>query len=178
MILSALGVFLDLAVLISLGVTVYYAHKLTQGLNLFRQTRQEMGAMMKNLSVSIDDAQAAVDGLKRATKTSGEELQKKINESKKMLSELEILNKASEKIAARLDGAPDKNRRPFDAPRDFSAPSKPALPEKKPAEKMPSFVIHDRDFDKAPDAAGAAPDNLGSQAERDLLAALMGRKAG
>ena len=51
-----LGLVLDIAVLIALGFTIFYCLKLSRSMNNFRQHRQEMAALIADLSKNIDEA--------------------------------------------------------------------------------------------------------------------------
>lgn len=168
---TAFGVILDILILICLGATIYYAHRLTQSLNLFRRTRQEMDVIMRALGQNVDEAQSAIKALRRATEETSKHLGKTLSDSRAIASELEILNQASQKIADRLDGLANKNK---------SAMREPETREyKNPSDRAPGFMIVDRDFgipdeifNEEPDADIQEPAALGSQAERDLYEAL------
>lgn len=177
MIYSLFGVLLDLAVLICLGVTIFYARKLSLSLNAFRQTRHEFDAVMRQLSKNIDEAYEAVRMLKHETKESAKDLQKILGDSRKMAHELEVLNHSSAALGDRLEqftgaGAPAYPHRP---PEDFAHPSREAAPERFRDEA--AFDILDREFEgeaalDIEDEAEFLAEGLGSQAERDLMDAL------
>jgi hypothetical protein len=160
---AAFSVILDLLVLGCLGATIYYAHRLTQSLNVFRRTRQEMDVIMRALGQNIDEAQDAIKSLRRATEETSKNLGKSLSDSRAIASELEILNQASQKIADRLDGVISQKK---------GTMREPEMKEyKKPSDRAPGFMIVDRDFEE-PDAEPQEPTTLASQAERDLYEAL------
>lgn len=177
-----LTLVLDVAVLIGLGVTIFFCFRLSKSMNNFRQHRQDMNKLIDRLSKNIDEALRAIDGLKLAGDRSGRDLQKIINESRAMADELQMINETSNSLADRLEklalggnaGVQVHEEKP-----------KSPLPSRKPAvTDKPAFFIHDRDFsDDSPPAAKNdgddfedIPDHLQSQAEKELMAALRKNK--
>src|SRR5262245_25835633 len=106
---AILGIILDCVVLIFLGITIYYAVKLTESLNTFRSTRQEFDRIMHNLNRNINDAHTGIDGLKRAAKETGQDLQKIISDSRKMAVQLETINEDAAKLLEQMKGATGGN---------------------------------------------------------------------
>jgi hypothetical protein len=159
--MSALSVILDIAVLICLGATIYYAIKLTNSLNAFRQMRQEFNGIMHQLTKNITDAQRGVEALKNASRDSGLELQKTINESRKMAQQLSSLNDTAQ---GRIADVILNNSDVFDEIR-----------QEIEAEDDLDFFIHDRESEEG---APEAPSSSGfqSKAERDLYESLQKRK--
>lgn len=185
-----IGFALDILILICLGVTIYYAARLTKSLNSFQLRKKEFGRLIADLSHNITQAQGAIEGLKNASKNSGESLQKTIDSSKALAEELRQVNEAGEGMARRLEALAEKNRRlsysdfaaetvsesPASGPEDMSRPY--GDPENPDTGSLPSFFIQDRDFE--PDLAGRGmkkdkaekTGGFQSQAERDLFEAL------
>lgn len=172
-----LSFVLDILVLIGLGVTVFYALKLSKSLNGFRQHRQEMNKLIEELSKNIDEALRAIDGLKLAGERSGRDLQKIINESRAMADELQLVNESSNSLANRLESLAEKNRmiaQGFEEPGEYASAPESA---RNITNEKPAFAIYDRDFgasaeEKDEDFAG----NLQSQAEKELFQALQKNK--
>ncbi len=169
MTLAILNLVLDIAVLLALGGTVFYAVKLSRHIQVFRDSRRDMDKLLKDLSGNIDEAIRAIEGLKVAGNKSGKDLQKIINDSRAMADELQIMNEMGDKLAARLENLTGKANRSEYAPaekREF-APQLVRHPEK------PSFFIQDRDMgtDAGMDDLDM-PEELQSQAEKDLMEAL------
>ncbi len=195
--MSILSLALDVIVLVGLGVTIFYCMRLSRALNAFRAQRQEFNKMIVDLSVNIDKARDAIEGMKNASFESGEDLQKSITSARKLADELSLMNDSGNALANRLEKLAEKSRKistdesmPDVAPAAVAAAAVEIRPAKK-AEKsaFPSFFIKDRDFDDAPASrrngkAAAKPDaleNAGepeflSQAERDLYEALQKNK--
>jgi hypothetical protein len=179
-----LTLVLDVAVLIGLGVTIFYCFRLSKSMNNFRQHRQDMNRLIENLSKNIDEALRAIDGLKIAGDRSGRDLQKIINESRAMADELQMINETSNNLANRLEKVAQGGSAAAQATEDkakFTA-DVPSQPSRKPVvTDKPAFFIHDRDFtDEAPASNDIEeedmPEQLQSQAEKELMAALRKNK--
>ena len=166
-----LGLVLDIAVLMALGFTIFYCLKLSRSMNNFRQHRQEMAALIADLSKNIDEALRAIDGLKIAGDRSGRDLQKIINESKSVARELQDVNEVGNSLASRLENLAGKSRnaaQSFDSKKEImDEPSAPVAPVRNVVAQKPAFSIQDRDYG----GDDEDPENM-SQAERELAAAL------
>ncbi len=199
-----LGLFLDGLILVLLGVTIFYAIRLTKSINTFRRSRAELGNLLEDLSNNIAQAEQAILGMKEAARESGKELQDVIEESKDLREELRFMNEAGNNLASRLGDLAEKSRAVAEGhgavvPDEDVAEEKPvtvstkkAATNGKAAIQPPVFNIRDPDFDKgeAPEAAapvieeGDDPADTGtfqSKAERELFEALQkssGKKAG
>lgn len=192
----SLSFVMDVAVLAGLGVTIFYALKLSRSLDNFKKSRQEFTNLIYELSSHIDTANRAIENLKQASMHGGESLNKIVKEGKYLADELELMNKAGNSLAQRLEGLAEKNRRVAQGldvyeEEDHPEASRPAAASPKPAaapprapqnDAGPSFFIQDRDFgDDDEDFADGAFDEedlagLQSQAEKELFEALKGKK--
>jgi hypothetical protein len=171
--------------------------RLSKALSAFRGQRQEFNKLIVDLSVNIDRAREAIEGLKTASFEAGEDLQKTVNTAKKLTDELSLMNDSGNALAGRLEKLAEKSRSkvaPGDAA-DYGQSSVAApVPEikatKKSEKSMPSFFIKDRDFDdRNPPVRGATKTEWTSdpsdkeeeleflsKAERDLYEALQKNK--
>jgi hypothetical protein len=158
--MSILSIILDVAVLIGLGITIFYCVRLTKSLNAFRSAQKDFGNIMRELSNNIDEAYRAVDNLKAVSRDSGQALQKTINESRAIARELEVMNKSM---------SDHKNTH---------GTSRAAKPERDEGET--GFRIFDRESAEQSampsQAAPAKPGEFSSQAERDLYDALQNQQ--
>lgn len=176
-----LGLALDIAVLIALGFTIFYCLKLSRSMNNFRQHRQEMAALIADLSKNIDEALRAIDGLKIAGDRSGRDLQKIINESRSVARELLDVNEIGNSLASRLENLAGKSRaasQSFDSKKEImDEPAAPPAPRNIVAQKS-AFYIQDRDYGSGDDEVvndDSDTENM-SQAEKELAAALRKNK--
>lgn len=205
---ESVGLFLDILVLIFLGIMIFYAMRLSSSLKNFRAQRGEFDKVIADLLSSIDQAERSINELRHAGEKESAELSDLIRKAKLLSEELKDVNQVSEGMASRLELLAEKNRKIVqgiqdDALRVSSSgshhrpetvkPSKNVMP---PQAELPSFMIQDKDFEDL-DAlgerlGGAAsndtrneddeqdmPEDLQSQAERELYEALRhSRKTG
>lgn len=172
-----LSVFLDVAVLVFLGFTIYYALKLSRSLNNFRAYRNEFDALMKDLNTHIEHAYEAVRAIKDSSNRSADDLEFLYKESRKMAEELKSINENSAKLAARLERAGSAKRggikREDDAFSDNVEPFEAA--------DDLGFAIHDRELDMEDEEDFMDEDDpqaasFGSKAEKELYQALKKNK--
>ncbi len=189
---SLLSVVLDIVVLIGLGVTVFYCIRLSKALNNFRKYRQEFNTLVGELGKNIDHAHDAIANLKNSSFEAGEDLQKVVNNARKLTDELQLMHDMGNALANRLERMSDTSHRKMSEKPDFglddikrpankggAAPKSAPSKSRKEADK-PSFFIQDRDFDKGDlreddevMTRDLDDDGFDSQAERELYEALM-----
>jgi hypothetical protein len=183
--MELLGLVLDVVILVCLALTIFYALKLSKSLNNFRSYRADFEHLLDELTRNMEDAQRAIHNLRIASGDAGKNLQKILNESKSMADELQIINESANKQAERLEkllGNASKRTATGKAYDEDVFKERPVT--KKPKETiLPSstFSIQDRDFGSAEedsweDEGEALPDELQSQAERELYKALQKNK--
>lgn len=198
-----LSLMMDIVVLLALGVTIFYAVRLSNSLNAFKKYRSEFETLIKTLSDNIDQAYGAIEALKGASEQAGRDLQDTLSDSQYMIDELRLINEASDNLAHRLEQAALKGRKPDEAvqahqgggagtkaDRDEDDPSWQSTlsvkmrddkkgeaskaPAKKAADKDGASIFSIRDPDYERDAG--SNDAFASQAEQDLYEALQGKK--
>ncbi|GJL84374.1 MAG: hypothetical protein DHS20C02_01490 [Micavibrio sp.] len=185
-----LSIVLDIVVLIFLGMTIYYAMRLSKSLNNFRVQRNEMKNLVAALAKNIDQANSAIAGLKAAGNSSGEKLQGLINESITLSDELQLMNEAGNNLAKRLENLAEGS-----SARSSSHISDEAIRKSEPDTSRDDigapFLIQDRDFEQPFDGAEGSEESSGwgdedidldvpqdmasdlhSRAERELFQAL------
>ncbi|HBR69983.1 MAG TPA: hypothetical protein DEA55_11470 [Rhodospirillaceae bacterium] len=188
-----LSVVLDIVVLVFLGVTIYYTVRLSKSLNAFRTQRNEMKKMIDVLVKNIDEANSAIAGLKAAGKSSGERLQEMIEESARLLDELQLMNQSGNNLAQRLESLADGSASRSAALREedimcrHERQGRDDFMSRGNMDLDSPFSIQDRDFDQpyeesvqesSPwgddevDVTDEIPSNLQSRAERELFEAL------
>ena len=194
-----LSLAMDIVVLLALGVTIFYAVRLSQSLNAFKQHRSEFDALIKVLSDNIEQAYRAIDELKGSSEKAGRDLQEALNDSQYMIEELRMVNDASDSLSRRLEDLAVKGRHVNPAPvREASSPevavseAEPegegsswqstlsvkmrdeaaAAPARAGGEGASIFSIRDPDHD----ADTGSNDAFASKAEQELFEALQGKK--
>lgn len=190
---SVLSVILDIVVLIGLGVTVFYCIRLSKALNNFRKYRQEFNTLVGELGKNIDHAHDAIANLKNSSFEAGEDLQKVVNNARKLTDELQLMHDMGNALANRLERMSDTGRAKMNEKPDFGLDeikrpaNKPGMSARQTSQKprsdssdAPSFFIKDRDFDKGDlredgevMTRDLGDDGFDSQAERELYEALM-----
>ncbi len=189
---------LDIIILIALGITIFYAVRLSQNLNKFRLHREEFNEFMAELSKNIETADNAVQNLKQASLATGDQLRRKVRDGQHLYDELKIMVESAENIANRLeDSVPSfsedgrkrekkslKNEETEeendwfieDIPEAPNNNKKPQGNRKIKEEQLPSFFIQDREFDKGEEPQKTPEKELQSQAEKELYEALQQNK--
>ncbi len=187
--MTLLSLFMDLAVMAALAGTIYYTLRLSKGLNSFKSSREDLRLLIQELSQNIDEAQRAIEGLKKTSNIAADNLDGVLHESKKMASEMKFINETSEGLANRLEKLAERNRKVAENlnPVSMREPD-PDFPSHRPASasnvEMPSFFIQDREYDAGTDeeeewvdeGPSQAPHQFASQAEKDLYDALQKNK--
>lgn len=164
-----LSITIDILIMIGLGVTIFFAFRLSKSLNSFKEQRQAFQALIVDLTTNIDKAQTSIAQLKETAGSTGEDLEKVIGEARFLADELKLMNEAGESLANRLEtvaetrGAERKNKS-----NGLNGHS------------SDGFAIRDPEFgdEIAPDREEWAgddtpvPDDLQSDAEKELYKAL------
>lgn len=182
----------DILVLICLGVTIYYALKLSKSMNRFRQYRKEFEKLIAELNKHIDRATAAADRLRTETTNAGHGLQDSIEEARLINEELQLMTEVGENLAVRLEKLAGKSRRAAqkqeepggDEEYDDMFLNHIRMLEREEGSSVnndessgPVFSIQDREYE-----AGGHPedndDEFQSQAEQELYKALQKEASG
>ncbi len=180
-----LSIGLDILVIVLLGVTIYYALKLSRSLNNFRAYRKEFNGLISELGRNIEDAHKVIEKMKTSGSKSGSDLEAVLKESKFLADELQLINEAGNSLAGRLEGLAEKNRRIAQGLEDEDEYDEQLY---KHVEQMEAglsggrqggaggpFAIQDRDFgENEKDDDGAT--GLQSQAEQELFKAIQKHK--
>lgn len=186
--MTIISLIMDLAVMIALGGTIYYTLRLSKSLTNFKSSRDELKLLIQELSTNIDEAQRAIEGLKKTSNIAADNLDGVLHESKKMAAEMKMINETSEGLAGRLEKLAERNRKVAENLSPAMPMPDPDFPSHRPASAsnvdMPSFFIQDREYglseeEQWSDDEQAAPASTGqfsSQAEKDLYDALQKNK--
>jgi len=178
---TILSLILDIAVLTALIGTIYFALRLSTSLNNFRAHRNEMKSLIAELTKNINEAQSAIEGLKATSNIAADNLDDVLHDSRRMAEELKMINESSDSIANRLEslasqkGAAAPTNFDADEEEEFFAEPQAANTDSQTVVEPPSFFIQDREFDED-DATDHGNETVVSEAEKELLQALQGRK--
>jgi hypothetical protein len=181
-----LGLAMDFAVLMALGGAIYYTLRLSRSLDNFKAHREELRSMISALSRNIDEAQRAIEGLKKTSNIAADNLEGVLHDARKMGEELKFINETSDGLANRLEKLAEKNRKAVEgfapslaAASSYEDPDFPAQsyrPSSAANVDMPSFFIQDRESEEEPMDWEDEGKTFASQAERELYDALQNNK--
>ncbi len=188
--MTLLSVALNVVLMILLGAMIYYARRLSESILIFRNSRQEMKALIKDLSKNVDKAEAAIKSMRRETDTSADDLHFMITKAKALSEELQFIQETGDRLATRIEkaaSATEGHRAKIDSQDEqpIKAQKNKASQSSNKSPPRPMFNIIDRERE---DIGGPhdipefltedtdIPDNLKSQAERDLAMALQRQK--
>lgn len=164
-----IGTVLDLIVIVLLAATVFYAARLSMHLKVFRESRRDFDKLVGDLSTQIQRAEGAITGLREATKSTG--LDDALREARALTDELQLMTKAGDNLAARLERLADRANPSAGVTPPPPMPAKPSAPVRRREKASSGFTIRDPEF-----AAAEPPTELQSEAERDLYRALAGKR--
>lgn len=108
---STVSLIFDLVILGALGVTVFYCLKLSRQFNQMRADRKAFETLIQALNLASARAEASIHAFKEIAVGSGDVLQDKVNKSKALCEELEIMIQAGDNLANRLQALAEKSRR-------------------------------------------------------------------
>lgn len=194
---SVMALVLDIVVIVMLGVTIFYALRLSRHLDTFRSNRSDMEKLIRDLSTQITRAQEGISTLDEISKDRGDELRRLVAKAQGLSDELQLMTESGNSLAGRLEGLATKNRTIVDELSDATINrvypgGKPSVvpyqPEERKAVRTPlgtspssassPFTIRDPDFEsyeKKPsleERGSFEESGFSSQAERDLADAL------
>ena len=123
------GLFFNIVILAALGVTIFYCLRLSAQFNQMRADRKAFDDLIKALNFASARAEASILAFKETAVGNGDILQEKINKSRAMADELEIMIQAGDSLADRLQSLAEKTRK--------ATTEAPAAAETKSAELQP-----------------------------------------
>lgn len=104
------GFLLDGLILVFLSVTIFYAARLSLFLKSFREGKDGMQLLIRDLSVTVDKAEESIKIMKGYALETEEELRAIINEAKFLSDELRFMNESGNGLADRLEKLANRNR--------------------------------------------------------------------
>lgn len=154
-----IALVLDGLILVFLCVTIFYAARLSLFLKTFREGKEGMQVLIRDLTATIAKAESAIGHSKKEMTEAETELRNMINEAKFLSDELKYMTEGGNGLADRLEKLADRNRElvdlmersggigaqtitPFDPAKESSTPE---IPEKPYREK--DFDITDISLD-------------------------------
>jgi len=135
---STISLLLNILILGALGVTIFYCLRLSRQFEQMRADRKAFETLIQALNFASARAEASIQAFKEVAVGNGDILQDKINKSRAMVDELEIMIQAGDSLADRLQGLAEKSRR---AAADTSHQSEAKQPE---PQQKPSLAAEPR----------------------------------
>ena len=132
------GLLLNILILAALCVTIFYCLRLSRQFNQMRADRKAFETLIQSLNFASARAEASIQSFKEVAVGNGDILQDKINKSRAMAEELEIMIQAGDSLADRLQALAEKSRK--------GSAEAPAAAETKPlaAEQRHSLAAEPR----------------------------------
>jgi hypothetical protein len=93
------ALLVDGIMIMLLAVTIYIAFRLDRRLQSVRSVQHELAGVIRELNAAAARAEAGIQGLKLAAKSSGEELEAQIKSARAAADELAVLMKSAERVA-------------------------------------------------------------------------------
>lgn len=124
------GLFFNLIILAALGVTIFYAFRLSKQFDNMQADRKVFETLITALNLASAKAEASIRSFKENATGSGDILQDRITTARGLADELEIIIQAGDSLADRLQGLAEKGRAaaPAAEPKQAEAPAKLASP--------------------------------------------------
>ncbi len=176
-----IGSIIDIVILFFLGVTIFYAWRLSAYMKLFRDSRREMESLLGKLDADIGRAEKSVLGMRNAAENAAIKLNETIKESKFLADELKFMNEAGDSLATRLEKLAEKNRALVDQIEAVGGVSANTRYKNLPEDTM-NWADEDKPASrftiKESQPANQSQPSFASQAERDLYEALQRKRSG
>lgn len=107
----AVNLSLNIAILAALAVTIFYCFRLSRQFNQMRADRKAFESLIQSLNLASAKAEASIRSFREAAVGNGDVLQDKINKSRALSDELEIMIQAGDNLANRLQSLAEKSRK-------------------------------------------------------------------
>jgi hypothetical protein len=157
--------------ILMLGVTIFYAVRLSRSIRALRADRKNLEKLVTDLARSVSAAENAIAGMRNSAKDAGQKLQDRVDQARALVAELEIMTESADNLASRLE----------------KSGTRPGRRARTPAQAAPAkgFAIRDLEFEMGRGASGEemdaaaddaeAEDEFRSRAEKELYEALRTR---
>jgi uncharacterized protein YoxC len=177
--LSFIGLIFDGLIIALLIAAIAYAIRLTQYLKRFKESRSDLEAIIKDLSIHIEKADKATTSLRESVEASADDLRERMSRANKMFDELDIVVQTGDALASRLENLASRNRRIIEGNESDIEDLQRGLKtqgEPKKQKENSLFAIRDREMEdnSENEAQGMMieDEELLSEAERDLYNAM------
>ena len=121
---------LDTLTLAACGAAIFYCIRLSRQFERMRADRRSFELLIQSLNTAADRAADAIKAFKDMAEGEGDALQERINKSRAMANELEIVIAAGDSLADRLESLAEKSAKTAAEPQRNPAVEKTSAPEK------------------------------------------------
>ena len=104
------GFLLDGLILVFLAVTIFYAARLSLFLKSFREGRNGIQILIRDLSVTVDKAEESIKAMKEEVEKNEQGLRQIVEESQFLSDELRFMNETGNSLADRLENLAGRNK--------------------------------------------------------------------
>jgi len=144
----------DIVIIGFLVAAIFYVARLSVFLKTFRQERQSMLELIRDLSQTISQAELSIDKMKQETDIASLDLKSKIDDAQSTRDELDYINATSNRLAERLETLIHRNKELIELVEEsgglgLSQDNKTnvTLPKSPRNDSDPSFSIQDFELD-------------------------------
>jgi Domain of unknown function (DUF6468) len=109
--ISAIGAGIDVVMMCTLGVTIFYGLRLSKRFEALRADREAFDRLIAALNLAASKADLAIKSLRQAAIETGDGLTQKIAAARALAEELEIVVEAGDNLADRLSNLAEKSRK-------------------------------------------------------------------
>jgi hypothetical protein len=176
-----LSLILDVAIILLMAVTLFGIWRLSRYLKIFRQSRDDMSKLLRDLSGAAERADQSIQDLRRSASEGGRKLQKKMDQARSLIDELQFITAAAGNVADRLEKMTDaggKKIRGEDAeePAQAQSEGEADLPSGAETEVTGNERPFNQMGDTSTDYGEVEGDERRSRAEEELLRAIRERR--
>jgi len=122
-----IGLILDGIILVLLGVTIFYAARLTIFLKSFRDSRDNVEKLLSNLSAMITKSETAINNMRGESGEAANALKNVINEASFLSDELRFMNETGDSLAGKLEKLVESNRELVDQLEEHGGVGRPRI---------------------------------------------------
>jgi hypothetical protein len=131
------GLLLNILILAALGVTIFYCLRLSRQFEQMRADRKVFETLIQGLNLASSRAEASIKSFRETAVGNGDILQDKINKSRALADELEIMIQAGDSLADRLQDLAEQSGKAAAEKSRKAAMEAPEAPETKQSEIQP-----------------------------------------
>lgn len=98
-------VLLNIAVILLLGLTIFYCWRLNNKIAALKDSKKDLGSLVKTFDTAIIKTHSSIANLKNISNQSSNELQEYVHKASELISDLSFMNETASRLADRLEDA-------------------------------------------------------------------------